>query len=467
MKWIGKKIEVSLPLLGTVFAAAICGTLLPSGSGNGAVGGAEAGAAERKWIKLEAKAELLRNPLAAVTPAVFHPGWARRITLVDGGKPADLLFPHEGVDKQGKARPPIRGDLRRGMIWVDGNGNGKAERGESLPFAKSGFVGPFHCAVSFDDGTAATYSFYLQRVRELAPVPVGGVPRPAYEFRVLRAEYRRATFKGKTLLFFDDDGNGRYDDDGREALVVGSDPVTLVGKHIILGGKFYELLVHPAGKTIELRPARAFPLGRVELFRRYTPPQKSLQVRIPTVIIKGREGYFSFSNTRAFAARELPPGAYDFVVGLFQHKREKWLVKPGERTSFVFTAGQTVAPPWGAPLEAKFELASTGREVVASAPKYLGVAGEEYVPLSRKIFPERIYGARIVKDDSAPRMNLEVRLPLGNPRTYKVREDGTPAPVVFEVGRSDILEFTVEYKSGIMGVIRTRQRVSFIFRRKR
>jgi hypothetical protein len=184
-----------------------------------------------------------------------------------------------------------------------------------------------------------------------------------------------------------------------------------------------------------------------------------------TIILKGKEGYFSFGDG-AFGGRSLPAGAYDFAVGLMQNqKREKWLLRPGERSSFTLPANEMVIPPWGAPLKAVMDLNSTGREVVVSPPRYFGVADEEYVPLSRDVFLERVYAHRIRKDGRTSQLNLEVKLPLGSPKTFPLLDDGSLTSISFEVNSTEMLEFTLENKSGLMGVIRNSERLSFVHRR--
>jgi hypothetical protein len=106
---------------------------------------------------------------------------------------------------------------------------------------------------------------------------------------------------------------------------------------------------------------------------------------------------------------------------------------------------------------------SDGRELTVSKPLIMGVASEVYTPLDYEKFPLRAYMKLIYRE---PRLNNIERLkPLGVKR-FEALHDGDVKPVVFEQFLTSELEFSVEYKSGILGSVIIDERVTFVYKRK-
>ena len=54
------------------------------------------------------------------------------------------------------------------------------------------------------------------------------------QYALIRACARSAEFLGQKILLIDDDGNGTFNDQERDALLIGDQPVTRLGKHVLI-----------------------------------------------------------------------------------------------------------------------------------------------------------------------------------------------------------------------------------------
>ena len=188
------------------------------------------------------------------------------------------------------------------------------------------------------------------------------------------------------MTLFDDDGNGKYNDVGRDSVLVEGQPVCYLGKYMRIGDKLYELLVQPSGATVEIRTApKDLSLGEIDLFEKYTAPQHAENLKLHTLIVSGPEGAFSFDEAHRTA--KVPVGAYNLSFGLFERGRELVYVKNGEKTSFTVLSGQTMQPKWGAPIKVHVTLSSDGEEVMLTPPQFFGALTEEYIPDSARLLP--------------------------------------------------------------------------------
>ncbi|MBI3830487.1 MAG: hypothetical protein HY291_13285 [Planctomycetes bacterium] len=408
-----------------------------------------------EWQKIQTAEVPMQDTRQFLTPGLYDSGQMHIVTFPADGTPVDLGLPHDGKEKDGKPIPPLMGVMKAGFVWIDLNGNGKQESKETGPLPVGGSAGPFVWNATYEDGTTGPYVFKV--------VDIGEANKAA----IVRMCARQAKIgKNSQIILFDDDGNGKYDDQLRDALIIDNQPVTLLGRQIYIDGKLHELLVHPAGQTIEVRPMETVPIGAVNLFSAYKPPQKADNLKIHTLIVAGKDGAFSFSKTQPQV--ELPAGAYDLVFGLFSRgadeKASEWVVlKKGARTSFNVEAAKVATPAWGDPVEAKYDVNSDGKTITVGSPTLFGAAGEIYLPTNYKKFNISAYLTHIWLDKNFN--NRENFDPVGT-KKYEVLPNNDLKPVTFEWVKDDQMQIAVEYKSGILGVVMTKQRLQFIAKRK-
>ncbi|MGD0091289.1 MAG: hypothetical protein ABSE73_15335 [Planctomycetota bacterium] len=410
------------------------------------------GAAEApgEWQKLETHLVPLPQPRQVLSPGLFDKDLQRYIVFPKDGGPVDTGLPHGGRDKDGKEYPAILARLQQNVVWIDFNGDGKISPGETRTLSRDGTLAPFFCELHYDDGTAGQYSFGLKTVVENE------------KYALVRCAARTVEFQGHKLVFLDDNGNGKYDDVGQDVVIVGDGPPCFLGKYLKLGDKFYEILVHPAGATVEIRTAGKLDKGTVDLFAKYKPPQKAENLRIHMVIIAGPEGSFSFDEQHKTSV--VPAGTYDLVFGLFERAKEVVYMRKGQKTSFSVAVGQTATPLWGAPVKAQFTVAIEEKGIVASPPTFVGAATEEYVPDNLHLTPVRASMAQVFTDP----MKVEHKIPTGG-RAFEVQPNGELGPVAFKPTRlaPDEYELDVEYSSGILGAITGRERIQYVPAKKK
>jgi hypothetical protein len=408
------------------------------------------------WIKLNTQDIPLRELKQVLTPGLFNPEVQHVVAFPPDGKAVDLGLPHEGTGKDGQPRPAIQGALKQNTVWVDVNGDGKPDAKELSLIAPDGETGFFTCQASYNDGTEGPYIFKFQATGE------------AGKFRLLRGMAKQAEFsldkdkkdKKHTILLLDDDGNGCFNDIGRDAIFVDDQPANLLGRKILLGGKLFELLVHAGGQMAEIRPLGRVPTGTVNLFRAFTIPQKADNFRLVTVIVAGTDASFSFDF--AHRVQELPVGAYDIVFGLLERATETVWIRNGLKTSFNVEANKEAAPVWGGPVTANIQVENDGQTITVSKPVYTGVAGETYVPADPRKTATRVY-LSVIHKDKRGRVERTEQLFA---KAYVCLPNGELKPATFEYNRNDELVIMVEYKSGILGAVRAEEHLQFIYRRK-
>ena len=335
---------------------------------------AVAPAPEAEWQKFETKyvppatgraADQLARRLRPVAPA--HDRFsAERRSRVDTG------LPHGGKDKAGNPRPPImHAKYAKDFVWIDFDGDGKPGPDETRRINPDGWSDPFSCELFYDDGSSGKYAFRLKAVVENE------------KYAIVRAAARTFEFNGKTVTLLDDDGNGKYNDAGRDALMVDGQPACFLGKHVLIGDGLFEIIVHMSGETVEIRPAaKDIATGIIDPFEKYEPSQRAENLKILTLIFSGPEG--SFACDDAHRSVRVPAGVYDMVFGLLEREKETVYIKKGEKTSFTVTPTIKTQLKWGGKIKVAFTLTSDGEEVTMGAPKFVGQMSEEYVPENTK-----------------------------------------------------------------------------------
>ncbi len=410
-----------------------------------------AAANNNAWQKLDAKALPMPNPRQFLTAGVLDPELQHVITFPKESGPVELGLPHSGKDKSGKDYPALVARYAAGVIWVDLNGDGKPGSGETSPVGPDGYTEPFTCELHYDDGTSGDYAFRFKQVVEKE------------KYAIVRCMARQFDFKGQKFTLIDDDGNGKFDDVEKDALIAGESPVTFLGKYVPIGDDFYEILVHPAGMTVEMRPAPKMDLGTVNVVDAFKWPQKAQESKIDVMIIRNADSSFSFNDRRP--TMKVPPGAYDLVFGVFERGKEIIYLKKGDKTSFsVLPGDKNTLPKYGGKVTAQVECDSDGQDVYIHKPTLSGEGSERYFPENFKTVSVWAFLGQVYQDQ----MKIEYIQDIGGKRRYDVTPDGDLKDVVVRRARdvSEEYQASVEYDSGILGKVTGRTRFEFVFRKK-
>ncbi len=182
-------------------------------------------------------------------------------------------------------------------------------------------------------------------------------------------------YKGVPIQLIDQNNNGRYNDVGEDAVIVGkSRAASFLSKVVSLKGELFEVEVSPTGNAMTFRPYQG-PSGVLDLRSKFATKGK-----LVAAVVMSEDGEFSFEVSKAKKGLVVPTGAYEIVAGLVTKGREHVSIRKGKSRVFRVLEGQSSAVAWGGPLEAEFEYDRKGKDVTFSPNKlwFFGRAGEEY-----------------------------------------------------------------------------------------
>ena len=392
-----------------------------------------------------------KNPAMPAVPPIPVPPAPPALPL-GPPPPPTLKLPRFGLDKNGKPRAPFVARFAQEFIWVDFDGDGKPGPGETQHIGADGYSDPFTCELFYEDGTTAKHAFRFKTIADKD------------QYALIRASARVFDFRGKRIMLLDDDGNGKYNDAGRDAVWVEGQPVCFLGKHIQIGDALFEIIVHQSGGTVEIRPAaKDLLLGSIEPFEKYVSTQRSENLKLHTLIFSGSEGSFACDETHRSVPA--PAGTYDMVFALFERTNETVFLKKGAKTSFNVIPKAAAQPKWGGPVKAHFSLTSDGEEVTVGAPHFLGIGSEEYIPEYGHALPCTARVSMVFRDRA--HLDIESYVSFASHK-FETLPNGDFKPLAFKRYRnvSDEYEAAVEYTSGILGRVDGKERLAFTYKKK-
>ena len=199
---------------------------------------------EVPWQKIETRYVPLTAPRQVLSPGLFDRAAMHMLVFKEPLKPAalsgrgrkkvaspvqakpaapllvELGLPHAHKDAAGKARPSPQVHVAKDFVWIDFDNDGKPTASENKRFNAEGYIESFPCELFYDDGTSGKYAFFVRTLIE------------DERYALIRACARTFDFNGKTVTLLDDDGNGKYNDLGRDAVLVDGQPVCYPRRHI-------------------------------------------------------------------------------------------------------------------------------------------------------------------------------------------------------------------------------------------
>lgn len=249
-------------------------------------------------------------------------------------------------------------------LSVDTTGNGKPDK------SVKGATGFLTIKGENDDGEKVLYSLRFRNQRSKYQWTAGGT--------------MSGSVAGQMVHLIDQDGNGRFDDFGADALVVGKDKAaSLLSSVALIGDKLYELEVDADGSEIRARPWTG-ETGTIDVMGEYEAKGK-----LVSAVFKS--GDLSF-NVAKKGGVKVPAGDYELVFGKLEKGSDSVLIKRGKMKKIEVEEGTTQKLEWGGPVDGQFSFTQAGPKVTVQGNlQYFGKSGEEYFDFQPRGKPPTIF----------------------------------------------------------------------------
>jgi hypothetical protein len=179
---------------------------------------------------------------------------------------------------------------------------------------------------------------------------------------------------GETISLIDLNGNGIWNELGKDAMVVGKgDAASFLSSVVNLKGALYTLDVSANGQSLTAAPY-AGESGVLNINAAYETKGKLL-----SAVFSSRNGLMSFDLANAEDGLLVPTGEY-LLDTAFVVKKKDWVrVRRGQMRGVTVLSGVPTQLAWGGPLEMRFgQVRNSDEEVTVEPPTFWGNAGEEY-----------------------------------------------------------------------------------------
>jgi len=276
---------------------------------------------------------------------------AEQFRKVSGG----FAIPHAG----GELIPAV---LDGTALLVDSDGDGTPElRVEG----KEDDMGVRHAVVTVhaqrEDGSDLTFTARLQDAGK------------GWEYAA--AGFMEGKVGNTRVRLIDQDLNGRYDDVGVDAMVLGrGDMACLLSEAVHVDGQLYRMGVAADGRALTLATFDG-PTGQLDL-----KSQLKTQGKLQSLVVTSQDGRYSFDLAGTTGAVKVPAGRYELTAGQFGFLDNVAKVRQGRMAPIEVPADGAETVRWGGPLHAEFRYQRVGSEVMFDPNQvtYFGAAGEEY-----------------------------------------------------------------------------------------
>ena len=178
------------------------------------------------------------------------------------------------------------------------------------------------------------------------------------------------------IRIIDQDGNGRFNDVGSDAMVVGaSDHATLLSKAIYVGNALQNVEVSDDGNSLTLS-AYDGPTAEIDMTTTFN--SKAAMI---SSIIASADNQYSFDVGAIEGTVEVPVAEYRVVRGVLGLGEQRVQILAGRMQPLELTSGKIKMVDWGGPIASEFDFGRQGGKIEFSPNSvwYYGKAGEQYV----------------------------------------------------------------------------------------
>ena len=173
----------------------------------------------------------------------------------------------------------------------------------------------------------------------------------------------------------DQNGNGRFDDIGKDAMVVGTgDDATFLSQTVVIGKELRQFQMSADGTELS---TTAFTGKTAKLDLTTSFDAKAVLL---AAIVRSKDGKNSFNVASAKGAVTVPAGTYEIVSGTVGLGNQRVGVRQGRMKPIVLAENATQSIEWGGPVKGEFEFVRVAGQVQFSPDTvwFYGDAGEEY-----------------------------------------------------------------------------------------
>lgn len=188
---------------------------------------------------------------------------------------------------------------------------------------------------------------------------------------------------GTRIQFFDQNLNGRYDDYGEDAVVIGRDSVaSFLSKVIAVDGRLYSIEVQADGSSFSYTPYTG-PSGLLDL-----NSQLECKAKLRGAIVTSVDGQYSFNAAAGEPALRVPAGRYVLHNGEIVLGDAHATLATGRAQPIEVKADEQNVIAWGGPVQAEFAFHRDGDQVGFAPAEiwYYGKQGEsffDFMPLGK------------------------------------------------------------------------------------
>lgn len=277
-------------------------------------------------------------------------------------------------------------------IGVDLDGSGVLDKREFAPLSRTKPM-VFDLKLPGEGGTAKHE--YSIKVSNIASYVVQGNPKPQVGGLYSVNCCRKGTINGTTVRIIDDNLDGKFSQDGEDAIIIGDSPAAMPLKKLHqIGEKFYQLQVSPDGSSLTATAVTDLKLGLIETAFKAVPAK--------AIIMESADGAFDLTK----AKKGIPEGEYKLCYGLLAAGNDAMTFSPGKghALSYPIEADKINALRMGPPFRIEFNAASKASSVVVAPNlRVLGAGDEAYsVTFSASIKPHVVMlsGDKVLTDAS-------------------------------------------------------------------
>ena len=266
-------------------------------------------------------------------------------------------------------------------LKVDTNSDGKVDKDVR---GADGFL-----VLSAEDEAGDTQKFAVRFVNQ------GG----KYKYSV--SGVMAGKLNSTAIELIDRNGNGRYDDYGQDAIVVGNAKgASLLSRVVSADDELFSIEVSEDGSQLTYSPYSG-PTAKIDVSSKHDCRGKLL-----SAVISSDDGEYHFNVARDKGSMVVPAGDYRFVYGFAAKGAETVQMRTGKMRTLELDADEQEVVAWGGPIVAEFDYAVSD-ETITVQPKvaFYGGAGEEYHTFTPNAKSPKI----LVADKDTKKIYLEGR----------------------------------------------------------